>query len=266
MTTLRPWHYLTIGLYATVLAAVLLWPSMPLPDWPGNRVAWNMYATVHGVCAQIHNTTIAGYQLPLCARNTGIYGAMTISMLVLFAMRRHRHAAYGPRWLLVALALPTLVMAVDGVNSLLNDLRWQHLYEPNNVIRTITGSFAGIAVAVFFVPTLNRVLRANAIAKPAIAHPGELLIWWGSAGVYSALIWWGPAFIYWPIAVVSWVGIIGILLISNTFAVAVAAGYDQTRVNHLHELVKPFLIATIITALELGAMSWLRFGFERFAQ
>lgn len=266
MTTLRPWHYLTIGIYTIMVVAVVFWPSTPLPDWPGNQTAWNMYATVHGVCAQVHNTSIAGYQLPLCARNTGIYGAMTVSMLVLFAMRRHRYAEYGSRWLLVALALPTVIMAVDGFNSLLNDLNWTHLYQPVNAIRTFTGTFAGIAIAVFFVPTLNRVLRANAIAKPVIAHPAELLIWWGSAAVYAGLVVWGPAFVYWPLAILSWVGIIGILLISNTFAVAVAAGYDQTRIHHLSQLVKPFLIATVITAVELGAMSWLRFGFERFAQ
>ena len=266
MTTLRPWHYLTIGLYTTFVAALLFWPSTPLPEWPGDRIAWNMYATVHGVCAQVHNTTIAGYQLPLCARNTGIYGSMTLSMLVLLALGRHRHAQYGPRWLMVALALPTLILAVDGFNSLFNDLGWPHLYEPRNPIRTLTGAFAGIAVAVFFVPTLNRVLRANSIAKPVIAHPGELAIWWGSAALFTVLVVWGPTFVYWPIAILSWIGIVGILLISNTFAVAVAAGYDQTRVNHLTALVKPFLIATVITAIEIGAMSWLRFGFEHFSQ
>lgn len=266
MKTLRTWHYLTIGLYTTIIAAVLVWPSTPLPEWPSDRVAWNMYATVHGVCAQIHNTTIAGYQLPLCARNTGIYGAMTLSMLVLWGLGRHRHAVYGSRWVLVALALPTLALAVDGFNSLFKDLGWAYLYEPLNTIRTLTGAFAGIAVAVFFVPTLNRVLRINAVNQPVIAHPGELLIWWGCAASYTALIWWGSPLIYWPVAILSWIGIIGILLISNTFAVAVAAGYDQTRVKHLVELVKPFLIATIITAIELGAMSWLRFGFEHFSQ
>lgn len=266
MNTLRPWHYLTIGIYTSFIAAVIFWPTIPLPAWPGDRVAWNMYATVHGVCAQVHNTTIAGYQLPLCARNTGIYGAMTLSMLILLALGRHRYALYGSKWLLGALAFPTLFLAIDGFNSLFKDLSWPYLYEPHNALRTLTGAFAGIAVAVFFVPTLNRVLRTNPVIQPVITQPRELLIWWGSAALYTLLVVWGPSLIYWPIAILSWIGIIGILLISNTFAVAVAAGYDQTRVKHLADLVKPFLVATIITAVELGAMSWLRFGFEHFAQ
>jgi hypothetical protein len=79
---------------------------------------------------------------------------------------------------------------------------------------------------------------------------------------YAALTIIEQSWIYLPIAIISWVGIVGILLISNTFAVAVAAGYDQRRISHLVQLVKPFLIATVITVTELGIMAWLRFGFE----
>ncbi|NBU63571.1 MAG: DUF2085 domain-containing protein [Chloroflexia bacterium] len=261
-TSLRNWYWLAIGVYSGIITGILFWPSLPLPSWPSNQIAWNMYASVHGVCAQIHNTTIAGQQLPLCARNTGIYGAMTLSMLIMLIARRHRYTQYGTKVFMLLLLVPTLLLGIDGFNSLSVDIGLTSLYTPHNWLRTLTGSFAGIAIGPFFIPTLNRLLRNNGTPQAMIGHWWELIGLWALALGYAALVIGGPSWVYWPIAVISWLGIVGILLISNTFAVAVAAGYDQRRISHLVQLVKPFLVATVITAVELGIMAWLRFGFE----
>ena len=247
-------HYIAIGIYIVLIAAVFLWPTTPLPSWPGSSVSWNMYAAVHGVCAQTHNTMIGGLQLPLCARNTGIYGAMTISLLAMWALGRIRTTNFPPLWMSIVLLVPVFVMAVDGFNSLAADLGYQPLYTPKNQLRTLTGSMAGIAIAPFFVPLFNRVLRKNGTPSPVMANVIDLIVLWGLAII-------GPSWAFWPIAVISWLGIVGILVISNSFAVAVAFGYDQ-RVTHIRELALPVLVATVVTIAELGVMSWLRFGFE----
>lgn len=254
-------QYVAIGIYVVLLAAVFLWPSTPLPNWPGGSVSWNMYAAVHGVCAQTHNTMIGGMQLPLCARNTGIYGAMTISLLAMWALGRIRTTNFPPLWLTLTLLTPVLVVTVDGLNSLAADLGYQPLYTPMNQLRTLTGSMAGIAIAPFFVPLFNRVLRKNGKPSPVMANAIDLVVLWGLAFCYSMLVIIGPSWSFWPIAVISWLGIVGILVISNSFAVAVAFGYDQ-RIAHVRELALPVLIATAVTLAELGVMSWLRFGFE----
>ncbi|MCX6016352.1 MAG: DUF2085 domain-containing protein [Chloroflexales bacterium] len=261
-TSLRSWYWLVIGMYSGVVAGILFWPSLPLPSWPSSHIAWNMYASVHGVCAQVHNTALAGQQLPLCARNTGIYGAMTLSMLAMVLAGRLRYTQYGSKIYTVLLLFPIVFVGIDGFNSLSVDLGMTPLYQPQNWLRAMTGSFAGIAIAPIFIPTLNRVLRNNGDDHPMIAKWWQLVGLWALALGYAALISIGPGWLYWPIAVVSWGGIVGILLISNTFAVAVAAGYDQRKISHLTELVKPFLVATLITSVELGIMAWLRFGFE----
>src|SRR4051794_14769869 len=72
-----PWRYAFIGLAGVLLLGLLAWPGMPLE--------WKMYAVVHGVCAQAHNVDLAGMQLPLCARNTGIYSGFLVSALYLLA-------------------------------------------------------------------------------------------------------------------------------------------------------------------------------------
>ena len=254
-------QYVAIGVYVMLLAGVFLFPSVPIPSWPGGSVSWNMYATVHGVCAQMHNTTIGGMQLPLCARNTGIYGAMTISLLAMWALGRIRTTHFPPLWMTITLLIPVVIVAVDGLNSLFVDLNYPSLYPPRNQLRTLTGAMAGIAIAPFFVPLFNRVLRRNGTPSPVMANAIDLIVLWGLAFCFSMLVVIGPAWSFWPIAVVSWVGIVGILLISNSFAVAVAFGYDQ-RVAHIRELAAPVLVATVITIAELALMSWLRFGFE----
>lgn len=253
--------YFAIGVYTVLLAAVFFYPSVPLPSWPGGSVSWNMYASVHGVCAQMHNTMIGGMQLPLCARNTGIYGAMTISLLAMWALGRIRTTNFPPLWMTIALLIPVVIVAIDGLNSLFVDLNYSSLYTPRNQLRTLTGAMAGIAIAPFFVPLFNRVLRSNGKPSPVMANVVDLIVLWGLAFCFSMLVVIGPSWAYWPIAIVSWLGIVGILLISNSFAVAVAFGYDQ-RVTHVRELAAPVLVATAITVAELGLMSWLRFGFE----
>ncbi len=259
--SLRHWQIIAVGIYAGFLGSILFWPSLPLPTGPNSRIAWNMYASVHGVCAQVHNITVAGTQLPLCARNTGIYGAMTLSLLTIIALGRFRVNQLPTRWSMLLLATPVGIMAVDGFNSMFVDLGWQPFYQPQNWLRTLTGAFAGIAVAPFFVALFNNILRTNAKSSRTIHHFGEVGLLWVIAGAYATLVIIGPAWAYWPISLISWVGLIGILLFSNIFAVAVAMGYDQ-KIAHVAELAKPMVVASIITAIELGGMAWLRFGFE----
>lgn len=260
-TALRPWIFAAIGLYTVIIGAIIAWPSQPLPEWPSNRIAWNMYASVHGVCAQVHNSGIAGQQLPLCARNTGIYGALTLSFAAVILAGHGRRSHFPPLWQLIALLLPVLVMAVDGFNSLFVDLGWQPLYQPQNWLRTLTGAFAGISAAPLFIPVFNKVLCAVCDKRPIIAHPLWIPALWGIAALFAWATHSDLAWVYWPVAITSWLGIIGILLISNTFAVAVALGYDHS-VSRLWQLARPLIFGTLITSAELAAMAWLRFGFE----
>ncbi len=81
-----PWRYAFMGLVGALLLGLIAWPGMPLDR--------KMYSVVHGVCAQIHNVQVGGIDLPLCARNTGIYSSFFITSLYLLAIgRRPRRQA-----------------------------------------------------------------------------------------------------------------------------------------------------------------------------
>jgi uncharacterized membrane protein len=249
-----PWRFAFIGLLGAILAGMLLWPGTPLN--------WKMYAAVHGVCAQVHNVSLGGEQLPLCARNTGIYSGFLLTFIYLLLLGRERAAKLPPPAIVVALVALVVVMAVDGFNSLFVDLFLPHLYTPRNELRTLTGLGMGVSLAVAILLVLNLSLRRDPdMDQPVIGNWREL----GGALLLGflvhAAIYGNVAITYWPIAIVAWTGIVGILFAVNLLIVALVMNYEG-RVTRLGELARPATVALLVTAVMLGVMAWGRFWLE----
>lgn len=250
----RAWRYAFFGLVSTLLLALVAWPGTPLN--------WKMYAVVHGVCAQIHNVEVGGLQLPLCARNTGIYSSFLITSLYLLALGRRRAARLPPRSILVVLALFVVIMAIDGFNSMFVDMFLPHLYTPRNEIRTLTGIGMGTTIAVMMFLILNLSLRRDpANDQPIIRNWLEL----GGALLINLLVllamYGNVAIMFWPIAIAAWLGITGVLYCVNLLITALFMRYEGT-VTRAAQLVKPATIALAFTLLELGALAAMRFWLE----
>ncbi|NWG19531.1 MAG: DUF2085 domain-containing protein [Chloroflexi bacterium] len=249
-----PWRYAFLGMLGAILAGMLLWPGAPLN--------WKMYAAVHGVCAQIHNVALGGEQLPLCARNTGIYSGFLLTMVYLAILGRSRAARLPPPAIVVVLAGLVVIMAIDGFNSMFVDLFLPHLYTPRNDLRTLTGIGMGTAMAVMMVLILNLSLRRDADMEQRVIGNwrelgGALLL----GLLVHAAIYGNVAVSYWPIAIVAWAGIVGILFCVNLLIVALIMRYEG-RVTRLEDLARPATLALIVTAIMLGALSWGRFWLE----
>lgn len=249
-----PWRYAFLGLLGVLLLALVAWPGTPLN--------WKMYAVVHGVCAQIHNVEVGGLQLPLCARNTGIYSSFLITLLYLLALGRARAARLPPWPITIALLLFVVVMALDGFNSMAVDLFLPHLYTPRNEIRTATGIGAGVAIAVIMFLILNLSLRRDPdTSQPVIAGWREL----GGALLLNLLVllamYGNVAIMYWPIAITAWLGIFGVLYGINVLLTALFMRYEGAVVR-VAQLARPATLALVFTLLELGALSAMRFWLE----
>jgi uncharacterized membrane protein len=249
-----PWRYLFLGLLAALLLGLLA--------WPGTALNWKMYAVVHGVCAQVHNVDVGGVQLPLCARNTGIYSSYLVTTLYLLALGRGRAAKLPPLPVTIVLGLFVVVMAVDGFNSMFRDLFLAHLYTPRNELRTLTGIGLGVALAVAMLVIMNLALRREPDAEQRVMRGwielgGALLL----NLLVLAAIYGNVALMYWPIAVLAWLGIVGILFVVNLLVVALAMRYDGA-VTHVAQLARPATVALVVTLAMLGSMSWLRFWLE----
>ncbi len=249
-----PWRYTFLGLAGALLLGLLLWPGAPLE--------WKMYAVVHGVCAQAHTVDMAGLRLPLCARNTGIYGGFLVSVLYLLALGRARAAKLPPWPILIALLTFVASMAVDGFNSMLVDLFLPHLYTPRNELRTLTGIGMGVAIAVLMFLMLNLTLRQNPDTEQRIVGGwlelgGALLI----NLLVLAAMYGNVAIMFWPIAIAAWLGITGVLYGVNLLLTALFMGYEG-KVTRVKQLARPATWALVFTLVELGALSAARFWLE----
>jgi uncharacterized membrane protein len=217
---------------------------------------------VHGVCAQQHNITLGGAQFPLCARNSGIYISFLLTAVYLYAIGRGRAGGLPPKGLSATLVAFVVIMGVDGFNSLFVDLGRPHLYEPNNLLRTLTGMGMGVSIAVMLHLVVNKTLRKNVDDSQPI-----LKSWWELLGILAidflvlvaiyANLW----LLYWPLAFTAFFGITGVLYVVSLLLTSLVMGYEG-RVTSLRQLARPAAVALAPTLLILGSMSWLRFWLE----
>ena len=114
-----------------------------------------LHAFGYGLCHQLPERSFfgAGVQVPVCARDTGIYVGFVVSLVVLSALSRGRRPrGFPPPRAWAILGLLVLTMAVDGVSSYAG---WR---STTNDIRLWTGLAAGFACAAIVLPMLNDTL------------------------------------------------------------------------------------------------------------
>jgi uncharacterized membrane protein len=201
-------------------------------------------------------------QLPLCARNSGIYTGFLGSLLFLFGLRRGRAAKLPPIGISALLAVGAVAMVVDGFNSLLLDIGGYNLYPPRNELRVVTGLLMGAAIGVFMLLIFNLALRRQPrtdqhILRTPVEYVALLLV---NAGLYVLLLF-GPPALYYPMALFSVIGIAGVLFVANLFVVAMVKGLEG-RVTTLGQLVQPATYALVMTGAELALLSGLRMWAE----
>jgi uncharacterized membrane protein len=248
-----PWHAAFIGLALGIGAGLLLWPGVALE--------WKLYAAVHGVCGQVHNVELGGLQLPLCARNTGIYGSVGLTVLSLWLTGRGRATALPHISLLLTLVGLGAAMAFDGFNSLLRDLGLPHAYQPWNPLRTLTGIGAGVGLGTVMVWMFNQTLRADPDETQPIMRWRDLAATLGLGLVMLTLMYRDGAVGFWPIAIIAWSGLVGVLFSIIMIMTGLALGYER-RVFRLTQLARPATIALVLTGVLLAVMAALRFAID----
>ncbi len=136
-----------------------------------------------------HSYFLAGTQLPLEARMTGIFGGFLCTVLWTWACGAGR-VAQLPTWRGFAARMALVaVMGADALNAIAYDLGVGALYQPNNAIRLATGLLAGIATAQLFLPVGNAWTWRAAPSPPAAGLPlqaaGAVLL---ATGIWLATV------------------------------------------------------------------------------
>ncbi len=248
------WRTTWLAVLGSLMLALLALPGVPLQ--------WRLYAIVHGLVAQQHNIFVGGMQLPLCARNLGIYSSFLVTIGYLWVRRRQHAGGFPPRPITITLLTLVLIMIVDGFNSMAATMGRVPLYPPYNVLRILTGIGMGMAIAVAFLAIFNQALRQNVQRRQRVVQN------WDDMAVIVTLnllipivIYADLGFMYWPLAFLAFVGIISEVYAMNVLLASLFMGYRRS-ITSLTQLARPATVAFLPTILLIGGLALLRFWWE----
>jgi uncharacterized membrane protein len=231
---------------------------------PGS-IAEKTHLALHGLCAQrpSHSLQLGGTTLPFDARMTGMYIGAAVTLSWLAALGRLQARRAPSRSVLLMLAIFVALLALDGFNALLFDLRAWHLYEPRNALRLATGVLGGtsLGVGLAFLFAVS-IWAAGSPEQAVLERPRAIFPALGIAAVLAALALSGLSVLYAPFAVGLLLAAVGVFwtLELVLLALALDRGWTYRTVGELAPLAIMALAAAIAT---IAALSGLRLVAER---
>lgn len=243
---------LLLLLAGAIIIALLAAPPHALLD-KADRAAF-------AVCHRIAERTFifAGRPLPLCARCSGTYLGALAGLIVLAGRGRGRAAGLPAGRILAVLLVFLAAWALDGLNSFLTFFPGlPHLYEPNNLLRLITGVLEGLVIAAFMLPMVNLALWTATDPAPAIGSRADLLWLLVGAGVVAGLVSseWAP--LLYPLALVS--GVTVVLLLGTVNAMlALILLRREGRATRWRHAALPLLLGLALALGELALIGLAR--------
>jgi uncharacterized membrane protein len=166
------------------------------------------YAVCHRI--SVRSFHLGERQLPLCARCSGMYiGAFVGFLLQLF---KGRKGGFPPLKILIFLGLLLAAFGVDGVNSYLHLMpNFAGIYEPNNVLRLITGTGVGVGMSILLMPIIHQTFWQTWDPEPAVNHWKDLFIILTTALATTSLMLTENPLLLYPLAIISAATVVCIL-------------------------------------------------------
>jgi len=242
-------------LVAIMLGAIVLLFAI-LSRWPLDA---KLRLVGAACCAQAPTRTlvIGGSLMPVDARDDGIYlvGLLTLGMALIVG--RGRAGRFPPANVTALLAGLFMAMIIDGVNSSLQAQGLHHLYPTTNAIRVLTGAGAGLALAMLGIPVVNRVVwRCPGDEAFAMSY-GELAGFVAAAVVVVALLLSPRPWLYYPLSILSILGVLAGWGLINAMVIAVATRREHRAIS-MADGGLLLLAGIVLTLCEVGAIDVLR--------
>lgn len=215
----------------------------------------------YAVCHRItdRSFTIAGRQLPLCARCTGMFLGVTLTFAVLGLAGRRRWSMLPPLRVMLALIGFVGFMAIDGINSYSHFFpNFPHLYEPQNWLRLTTGMGAGLAMGIILFPALAQSLWRDQEVRPAIENFRELAGLMLLAGLAIVLVLSNQPTILYVLGMASALGVVLVLTAINGTALLILTRRDAQATNW-GQALRPLTIGLVLALTQIAIISFLRF-------
>lgn len=214
------------------------------------------------VCHRItdRSFSIAGRQLPLCARCTGMYLGVTLAFVVLALAGRRRWSSLPPLHVFLVLIGFVALMGIDGINSYSHFFpNLPHVYEPQNWLRLVTGMGTGLTMGVIVFPALAQALWRDQQPYPALGSLRELAGLLILAAIVVALVLSNQSTILYVLGLASAAGVILILTALNSIVLLIVLKRDA-RATNWQQAAVPLLIGLVMAVGQVAIVSYLRFS------
>lgn len=256
----QPSHRLRLALFAKVLlaltAAIVLGVWLVLtPDGLLGKADAIGYAVCHRI--EVRSFFITGRQTPLCARCSGMYLGMLVSLIYL--ARYGRRTEFPPLRISLPLSLFFLAFGVDGLNSFLQFFpNAPELYPPENYLRLATGAGLGMLVPVFLVPVFHQTMWSVVDERPVLEKwtqvvPLLVLAALTALAVYSEISW-----LLYPLALLSALTV-PIILGMCYALIWVMIFKKENQYTSLKQAWMPLLAGFTTAMLQIGVIDLLRY-------
>jgi uncharacterized membrane protein len=210
-----------------------------------------------GLCHQLPERSFfgGGVQVPVCARDTGIYVGFIVSLLLIAYLQR-RAAGLPSAWMAALLGLFVLSMAIDGITE------YAGIRGTTNEIRLVTGLLAGYAMGALSVPLINDQLWTRPSAEQVLGRPRVLAWWLLSLPATFVLLWFGGDIfgIAYPLLVA--LAILATLTAVNLIIVTMLPAFEH-RADRLLQAWLPLLVAFGLSWAEVVASAGIKLLLER---
>jgi len=240
----------TTGLALLIVGFFILSPS----TFPLGKLDAVAYAVCHRLPE--HSFFIGGQQLPLCARCTGTFLGVLLTLTTLTLAGRSRASRMPPARVLAMLMGFVLLWGLDGLNSYLSLYPGApHLYAPQNWLRLTTGMLNGLTMGTLVFAILNFSLWRAPRPVQVLRGLGELVGLMLLAGLVIGLVLSGLDDLLYPVALFSTLGVLAMLTSANTVIVLIATRRENVA-YHWHDAAWPVLVAlalSLVIIMGIGA-------------
>ena len=213
----------------------------------------------YAVCHQIdlRSFHIGERKMPLCARCTGMYLGAFLSLSYLVLLYRRRTGI--PNWKVIILfVLLASSFAIDGGNSAIKLYTGDGLlYEPNNTLRLITGSFMGIGIGIALFPAINQTLWKRWDTRRILDKGHEIVCLLGLDALMVLLVLTDNPMILYPLSILSSAMVVVLLTIIYTL-VATMVLKIENRIENLKEMLLPTAIGFLIAVAQIVVINLIR--------
>lgn len=251
---------------AGALAIILIWLSIAPPGILGKADALG-YAVCHRLDERSFHFA-NGVELPLCARCSGMYLGAVLGLVFQLIISR-RKGGMPTMKVIIPLVLLGIAFAVDGSNSYLYLLKTMspgrfdfipNLYIPNNTLRLLTGSGAGLGLAVAIFPAFNQTVWRDWEPAPAMGSLKPLGILIALMLGLDLLVLTDLDVVLYPVALISAGGVL--LLLTMVYAVLwIAFTRQDNTFTTFRQIWLPVLAGLTIALLQITATDLARLWF-----